>query len=90
MRQVDGAYSAPDGYWREGPLSATPPEHPAASWIYGDAERSTWIEGGMKLQLGIPRNPWDDRSASEGSEGTQKSEHSGSSTSESSKLYWSQ
>jgi hypothetical protein len=73
--RMEQAYSAPDCCWRDAPLSAIQPEEAGSGWSYGDADPCTWIEGGRRFQVGIPRNPWEAWSVLEDSEGSQESEH---------------
>lgn len=47
--RVENSYSDLYCCWRDRPLSDALPER-STGWIYGDAEPSTWIEGGRRFQ----------------------------------------
>jgi hypothetical protein len=51
---IDTAYSTRDCNWRSGPLSQDSTSGMYSGWPANSAEPRTWLEGGRKLQAGLP------------------------------------
>jgi hypothetical protein len=51
---IDTAYSARDCNWRSGPLFKDSTSRMYSGWPASSAEPRTWLEGGRKLQTGLP------------------------------------